>query len=186
MKNTLKFLLLVVSLTLCAISTFAQTTPPAANTEQTVPGTANEDPIRQLNLSPDQREQIRVIREQNRDARATVNQRLRETNRALQEALDNDNPDEALVEQRLRDAAAAQAASMRLRILNEVKIRRVLTPEQRSLLRSMRREANGGRDARRLENLEQRQQRLENRSLKLRERRRVREPIIRRTPPRIN
>ena len=60
------------------------------------------DPIRELNLSPEQRERIRAIRQQLQGERATINQRLRETSLALQEGLDADNPDESLVEQRLR------------------------------------------------------------------------------------
>jgi protein CpxP len=100
-----------------------------------------EDPIRQLNLTPEQREKIRSIREQLRDERAAVNQRLRETNQALQQALDADNPDEAQLENLMRDAAAAQAAAMRLRILSEVRIRRVLTPEQIAIWRGIRHEA---------------------------------------------
>src|SRR5688572_11439038 len=39
------------------------------------------DPVRQLNLTPEQREQIRLIREQLRNERAVVNQRVRETNK---------------------------------------------------------------------------------------------------------
>ncbi len=105
------------------------------------------DPVRQLNLSPEQREKIRSIREQTKSERATINERLRETNRALEETLDTDNPDEALVEQRMRDVAIAQAASMRMRILTEVRIRRVLTPEQLSLLRTLRQQSRqSGRD----------------------------------------
>ena len=97
-----------------------------------------DDPIRELYLTAEQREKIRAIREQTREERAAINQRLRDTRGALEEALDADNPDEALVEQRLRDVAAAQAAQMRMRVLTEVRIRRVLTPEQQRLLRTLR------------------------------------------------
>jgi Spy/CpxP family protein refolding chaperone len=104
------------------------------------------DPILQLNLSPEQRERIRTIREQTRTERAALNERVRETNLALETALDADNPDETVVEQRMRDVSAAQAAAMRMRILTEVKIRRVLTLEQLGILRTLRQQA---RDARR-------------------------------------
>ncbi len=140
------------------------------------------DPIRQLNLTPEQREQIRVLKEASREERATVNQRVRETNRALQEVLDTDSPDESVVEQRLREAAAAQAAAMRMRIISEVKIRRVLTSEQRVLLKSLRKQAQEGRGERRLENREQRQNRREDGSLRLREQRKMTGPLFR-SPP---
>ena len=111
-----------------------------------------QDPIAQLNLTPEQRQKIRAIRQQTQAERATIKQRLQESNVALQQALDADNPDEALVEQRLRDAAAAQAASIRMRVLTEVRIRRVLTPDQLATLRSLRLQAAGSRREQRLEN----------------------------------
>jgi len=119
------------------------------------------DPVRQLNLTPEQREQIRTIREQNQTERAAINQRVRETNRALEVVLDSDNPDEAVVEQRMREASAAQAAAMRMRILTEVRIRRVLTSEQRSLLRSLRQQANQLRRERQLDGPDERLRRRE-------------------------
>jgi Spy/CpxP family protein refolding chaperone len=112
------------------------------------------DPIKELNLSPEQRERIRAIREQLQGERTTINQRLRETNRALEEALDADNPDESVIEQRLRDVATAQAAAMRMRVLSEVRIRRVLTPEQLITLRTLRQNARSLRRERQRENME--------------------------------
>jgi Spy/CpxP family protein refolding chaperone len=124
------------------------------------------DPIRQLNLSPEQLEQIRTIREQNQKERSAIGTRVRETNRALEAVLDADSPDETLVEQRMREASAAQAAAMRMRILTEVRIRRVLTTEQRSLLRTLRQQANQLRPDRPLRNPEERlMRRQEQRSL---------------------
>jgi Spy/CpxP family protein refolding chaperone len=117
-----------------------------------------DDPIRELNLSPEQRERIRAIREELQGERAANNQRLRETNRALEDALDVDNPDESVVEQRLRDVAAAQAAAMRLRVLSEVRIRRVLTPEQLITLRTLRQNARSMRRERQRQNIEMRRQ----------------------------
>lgn len=105
------------------------------------------DPVRELNLSPEQRERIRAIREEMREQRAAINRRLREKNLALEELLDSDNPSEALVEQRLRDVAESQAASVRMRVLTEVRIRRVLTSEQLNTLRTLRQNASSfGRD----------------------------------------
>lgn len=121
-----------------------------------------DDPVRQLNLSPEQRERIRSIREQTKAERVAINERLRETNRALEEALNVDNPDEAVVEQRMRDVAAAQAASMRMRILTEVRIRRVLNSEQLSILRTLRQQARQvGRDRILNGSRQRRQQRID-------------------------
>ena len=178
-QNRKQMVLLAVLMVVGVISASAQTPQPPATAPLPSQQMANGDPIRQLNLSPEQREQIRLIREANREQRATVGQRLRQSNRALQEVVETDNPDEAILEQRLKEVAAAQAEVMRLRILSEVKIRRVLTQEQRILLRSMRTQAGPRREERRIENLEQRQKRLEDRSLRMRERRRMRAPVTR-------
>jgi Spy/CpxP family protein refolding chaperone len=132
---------------------FRQQQPPDAQQRPPV-----DDPIRELNLSPEQRERIRAIRQQLQAERALINQRLSETNQALEEALDADNPDESLVEQRLREFAAAQAAAVRLRVLSEVRIRRVLTPEQLVTLRTLRQRARLLRQERQRENRETRRQ----------------------------
>jgi Spy/CpxP family protein refolding chaperone len=125
------------------------------------------DPIQQLNLTPEQREQIRTIRQQNQKERAAINERVRETSRALEVVLDSDSPEEAVVEQRMRDAAAAQAAAMRMRILTEVRIRQVLTAEQRTLLRALRQQANQMRRERPLDGPDERvRRRQEQRGLK--------------------
>ena len=123
------------------------------------------DPVRQLNLTPEQRERIRFIRENNQAERAAVNQRLRETNRALEEALDADIPDETVIEQRVRDLAASQASAMRIRILTEIRIRQVLTAEQRNLLRSLQQQARELQRERALANPEERQRAQRARSL---------------------
>lgn len=121
-------------------------------------GGSVDDPVRELNLTPEQRERIRAIREQTREERAAINQRLRATNRALEEVLDSENLIEAVVEQRLREVAEAQAASMRMRVLTEFRIRRVLTPDQLTTLRTLRRNARqatrGRRDVERSEGID--------------------------------
>lgn len=101
------------------------------------------DPIEQLRLMPEQRQRIRSIREETKQERAAIGQRLREANFALQQALDADVLDDALIEQRLREAAAAQTAQMRMRIATEIKIRRVLTQEQLATLRVLRLQVQG-------------------------------------------
>ena len=94
------------------------------------------DPIEQLRLSPDQRQAIRRIVADNRIERQTTNLRLREANVALDQALDTD--DENLIEQRINEVATAQAAQLRMRIHTEMKIRRILRPEQLATLRRLR------------------------------------------------
>ena len=136
------------------------------------------DPIRRLNLTPEQRERIRSIRENNQAERAEINQRLREANSALQEALNVDMPDEAVIEQRVRDLAAAQASAMRIRILTELRIRRVLTSEQRDLLRSLQQQAMELQRDRLLANPDERQRQREERSRGLQNQRNGLGPLL--------
>ena len=108
-------------------STYAQDpTPPAV------------DQIEQLNLTPEQRQKIRMILEETKVQRQMTNRRVREANIALDQALDAVPVDEALVEQRIIELATAQAAQLRMRIQTEMKIRRELRPEQLATLRQLR------------------------------------------------
>lgn len=99
---------------------------------------ATTDPIEQLRLSPDQRQAVRRIIADTRLERQSTNRRLREANVALDQALDAEPTDENLVEQRINEVAAAQAAQLRMRIHTEMRIRRILNPEQLATLRRLR------------------------------------------------
>ncbi len=119
-------------MTLLALLLFA-----ATNYGQVQP-TETGDPIEQLRLTPEQRQRIRLIAEQTKNERQVANRRVREANVALDQALDADPVDENLVEQRVNEFAAAQAAQIRLRVQMEVRIRRELRPEQLATLRRLR------------------------------------------------
>ena len=163
---------------IAAVSSHAQTPtpehPPVAAQQRNFGG----DPVRHLNLTPEQREQIRTIREQNRTERAAVNQHVRDTNKALEEALDSDAPDQSLIEQRIQEVSVAQAAAMRIRIMTEVKIRQVLTAEQRLMLKEMRRSVHQQVE-RRINGAGERQRRLEQRTRRLEQRRNRVRPLLR-------
>lgn len=96
------------------------------------------DPIEQLQLTPDQRQSIRQILQETQPVRQQTNRRLREANVALDQALDAEPLDETLIEQRINDLALAQTAQTRMRIQTEIKIRRILRPEQIATLRRLR------------------------------------------------
>jgi periplasmic protein CpxP/Spy len=141
----------ILALMLAAFSNSYATVVDTQDPPPTPPAAA-PDMIQELHLTPEQRQKIRAIREESKNERSLINQRLREANLALEQALDAHNPDEALIEQRLRDATAAQAASMRIRIQTEVKIRRVLTQEQLTTLRTLRLQARELRRDQRIRN----------------------------------
>jgi Spy/CpxP family protein refolding chaperone len=123
--------------TLLAVVVFCAVASPVFATQdpaQDMP----DDPIQQLRLSPEQRQRIRMILEQNKTERQMTNRRVREANVALDQALDAEQIDEAVIDQRVNDLAAAQAAQLRMRIQSELKIRRELRPEQLAVLKRLR------------------------------------------------
>ena len=126
-SRTSMLLLAAVLLITSASFSYAQDLAPSA-----------PDPIEQLRLTPEQRQRIRLIFEENKDERQSINRRVREANVALDQSLDAEPTDESLIDQRLNELATAQAAQMRMRIQTELKIRRELRPEQLATLRRFR------------------------------------------------
>lgn len=110
---------------------------PAAGYAQDLPP-SNPDPIQQLRLTPEQRQRIRIIFAEGKDERQISNRKLREANFALEQALDADPVNENLIEQRINELAAAQAAQTRMRVRMELRIRRELRPEQIAIWREFR------------------------------------------------
>lgn len=95
--------------------------------------------LRALNLSPEQRAQIKAIRRETEPQGRLLGMRLMQARRALDEAIYADNPDDRVIEERVREVGAAQAAVMRMRTFTELKIRRVLSAEQLNAFRQLQR-----------------------------------------------
>ena len=95
--------------------------------------------LRVLNLTPEQRAQIASIRRETQPQGRLLGARLRQSRRALDEAIYAANPDDAIIEERVREVGAAQAALLRLRSFTELRIRRVLSPDQLAAFRQLQR-----------------------------------------------
>lgn len=106
--------------------------------------------LRILNLTPEQRAQIGAIRRETEPQNRLLGARLREARRALDEAIYAATPDENVIEERLREVGEAQAAVVRLRSLTELRIRRVLSPEQLDAFRRLQNQTRRRRDPNRL------------------------------------
>lgn len=109
--------------------------------------------LRVLNLTPEQRAQIGAIRRETEPQGRLLGARLRQARRALDEAIYAPTPDEGVIEERVRELGAAQSAVVRLRSLTELRIRRVLSPEQLDAFRRLQRQTR----TRRQQRLNQRQ-----------------------------
>ena len=89
MKSFVRLTLPLIVLLLSAYSiAYAQDPQSNSASPQDAP-----DLLGRLRLSPDQIQRIRLIQRDTKDERATIQQRLREANRALEESLDAENVD---------------------------------------------------------------------------------------------
>jgi len=104
-------------------------------------GGAHGELFRRLGLTEEQHQRLREIRRQSEPEGRALMRRLGQARRALDEAVYAETLDEAAVEERARELAAAQAALVRHHALNEVRVRQVLTPEQLQTFRELRQQA---------------------------------------------
>ena len=126
-------------LILCAPSALAQNAAQQQPAQEEAPAAdAAAALLSQLNLSAEQVAQMRQIREQSVPQAQALTRRLNQARRALDEAIYADALDEALVDQRARELGEAQAAVIRNRAQTELRVRRVLTPEQLQTFRDLR------------------------------------------------
>jgi protein CpxP len=116
-------------------------------------------PLRQLDLTDEQRQQVRGILEARRDDFRSVGERLRTAARAQQEAVRRVPVDETEVRARASELATAQADMAVLRARVHEQVYQVLTPDQQTKLQTLRAE----REKRRAERLERMKQRREGR-----------------------
>ena len=135
-------------LLLCSSSAFAQNAAQQQPSEESPAADAAASLLSQLNLTAAQVSLMREIREQSVPQALALTRRLNQARRALDESIYSDALDEALVEQRVREVAEAQSAVVRNRAQTELRVRRVLTPEQLQTFRDLR---NRARQQKRME-----------------------------------
>lgn len=94
--------------------------------------------LAELDLTQEQRQQIRRINTEKRPLMRDAQQRLRDANRNLDRAIYADNINESEIQARLKDVQTAQTEMSKIRFTNELAIRRVITAEQVSKFRALR------------------------------------------------
>jgi len=94
--------------------------------------------VRRLNLTPLQIRRLRDIRRASVGERQALAMRLRQAQQALDDAVFSDAANESFIENHVLRVAGLQADLTRLRALTELKVRRLLTPEQLQNLRALR------------------------------------------------
>ena len=126
--------------------------------------------LAELGLTQEQRQQIRRINTEKRPLMRDAQQRLREANKNLDQAVYADSMNESEIQARLKAVQTAQAELIKIRFTNELAVRKILTSEQISKFRAMReqfaqRMGNNPNQPpqRRLENFKQRFKQRQNR-----------------------
>jgi len=112
----------------------AETPRPMANQPMDVRTNA----LRQLGLSREQAQQIRRINMARKPQMDAAQQRLREANRSLDDAIYADQISDPDFQARLKEVQLAQAEVAKIRFASELAVRRILTPEQLVRFRDLR------------------------------------------------
>lgn len=94
--------------------------------------------LRQLGLSREQAQQIRRMNMERKPLMDEAQKRLRDANRSLDEAIYADQVNDADVQARLKELQLAQADLARIRFMNELSVRKILTAEQLTRFRELR------------------------------------------------
>jgi Spy/CpxP family protein refolding chaperone len=94
--------------------------------------------FRGLDLTQEQRDQLRVLAEERRQQDEPEATRLRELNDALHAELFADVPDQGTIEQLKIDLNQAHRQALDARVAAQLKLAQVLTPEQRQQVREAR------------------------------------------------
>lgn len=96
----------------------------------------------QLNLSSAQIQEIRRLNSEKKPLLRQAQDRLRQANRNLDEAVYADNVNEADIQARLKELHQAQSELAKIRLMNELAVRKVLTNEQITKFRQLREQFN--------------------------------------------
>lgn len=146
-----EILFLSLTLALSALGVAAQDGPPPEEASQFTPERPNL--LQNLGLTQPQIRQIRIMNRDRKPRMDAAQERLREANRALDQAIYGDQLDESEVHARLTTFQQAQAEVARIRFQSELELRKILTPDQLAKFRNLR-----ARLARARENVQQRRQ----------------------------
>jgi protein CpxP len=118
--------------------------------------------LRDLNITDQQREQIRTITEQHRAEFQQLGERGRTAHEALRQALDAETVDEGAIRERHAAVAAVEADTAVLGARVRAEVFQVLTPEQQQKTRDLKAARQKQMEERRQQMEQRRQQRQQN------------------------
>ncbi len=158
--NLLSLMCLVLLFAASSATVRAQKNPPPdEEMQQTVPPQPRPNLMAQLGLTQDQIKQIRQINQAKKPQMRAAQDRLREANRTLDQAIYADVANDVEIQARLKDVQTAHAEVIKIRSLTELAVRKILSPDQLAKFREVREKF-----AEQKENMQQQQQ-LNNRRM---------------------
>lgn len=136
-RTILVFALLLLTAVFSTVRAQDETAPNDAPT-QNLNQKRRPNLLAELDLSPDQVQQIRRLNREKQISRRDATQRLREANKTLDAAIYADNADETEIQEKLKAAQSAQAEVLKIRATTEFAVRKILTPAQLIKFREIR------------------------------------------------
>lgn len=141
MKNLMKkinfsilmFVVMLISVSFATVKAQDENAPTQTTDKKERPSLLSE-----LDLSPDQIQQIRRINREKQPLVRAARLRMKEANSALDKAIYDDSADESVIQTRLKEAQIAQAEFTKIRSLTEYAVRKILLPEQLVKFREVR------------------------------------------------
>ncbi len=146
---------LLIFVLLTAIKAQNETPPDAPNQKNDAQKRPNL--IQRLGLTQDQIKQVRQINQANKPQMRGAQERLREANRNLDQAIYADVANDAEIQARLKEVQSAHAEVIRIKSALELAVRKILTPDQLAKFRDVRQKF--------AERKEDRQQQIKNRRM---------------------
>ena len=113
-------------------------TPPEEAPPQNFNQARRPNLLAELDLSQNQIQQIRRINADKRPLVREAQQKWRDANRRLDQAIYSDYADETEIQARLKDAQAAHAELIKIRSATEFAVRQILSPDQLVKFREIR------------------------------------------------
>ena len=154
MKRPYQFRSILISLAITMFSiavtaqdkgSVAQPTEPQRSSANNPQDTRNAA-LRQLGLSNVQVQRIRRLNQERKPLMDDAQRRLRTANRSLDDIIYADVANDADIQARLKEFQLAQAEVAKIRVMNELAVRRILTPEQLVRFRRLRSRFEQNRD----------------------------------------
>lgn len=112
--------------------------PPPDEQNQSFKKPRRPNLLEELNLTQDQRRQIRQLNIERKPKMRAAQERLREANLKLDQSIYADNVNDAEIQANLKEVQSAQAELFKIRAMSELAVRQILTPTQIVKFRELR------------------------------------------------